>query len=106
MSFDTQIALLGCDPLYLTPLAADSMPRGYTPRELAKILRVSPDRVRSWIRSGELPALNLASHQCGKPRFVILPHHLATFEQSRQAVQPRPTPRRRRQSDVIDWYPG
>jgi hypothetical protein len=80
-------------------------PAGYTPNELARILRVNADRVRAWIRSGELPALNLASKRCGRPQFVILPHHVAAFEQRRSAA-PRPGPvKRRKRTTAVDYYP-
>jgi excisionase family DNA binding protein len=70
--------------------------RGLTPNELAAILRVSPDKVRAWIKSGELGAIDVAASRCGKPRWVILPHHLAEFENRRQAVSPpKPKPRKR-----------
>jgi excisionase family DNA binding protein len=79
--------------------------KGYTPRELAKVLRVSPDQIRAWIRSGELAALDTARHRCGKPRFIILQHHLAEFEQ-RRAVSPPPKPaRRRKRTCLVDYYP-
>jgi hypothetical protein len=78
---------------------------GWTPRELARLLRISPDRVRGFIRAGELKALNVASTRSGRPRFVILPHHLAEFEQRRQAVPPSKPPRRRRQPAVVDYFP-
>jgi excisionase family DNA binding protein len=76
-----------------------------TRREVAKLLRVSPDKVMGWIRSGELPAINTASVRCGKPRYVILPHHLAEFERRRQAASPPGPQRRRRQPAAIDFYP-
>jgi excisionase family DNA binding protein len=75
-----------------------------TPRELARLLRVSPDRVRAWIATGELPALNVARHRCGRPRFVILPHHLAEWERMRQAAPPAKPPRRRHRPAVVDYY--
>ncbi len=79
--------------------------RGYTPRELAKILRVSPDKVRALIRSGELGAINTAAVRCGKPRFVVLPHHLVEFEKGRRISPPaKPAPRPKRQRDMIDYF--
>src|SRR5690349_8311579 len=69
--------------------------RGYTPAELARLLRVSPDRVRAWIVSGELGAVDTARVRCGRPRYVILPHHLAEWERRRR-VGPPPQPGRRR----------
>jgi hypothetical protein len=79
---------------------------GYTPRELARMLRVSPDKIRAWIQAGTLSAINTAPVKCGRPRFVILPHHLAAFENRRQVTPPsKPPPRRRRRQDVTDYYP-
>jgi hypothetical protein len=82
-----------------------SPPCGYTPAELARHLRVSPDQIRCWIKSGELGAINTARRRCGRPRYVILPHHLADFSRQRSAAEPRPSPRRRRRRHVIDFYP-
>jgi excisionase family DNA binding protein len=79
--------------------------RGYTPNELARILRVSPDRIRAWIASGELPAINTAPHRCGKPRYVILPHHLAEWEAKRLAAPPPKPARRKRLPVAVDYYP-
>jgi excisionase family DNA binding protein len=86
-------------------LTADTGVRGYTPRELARLLRVSPDRIRAMIATGELGALDLARHRCGRPRYVILPHHLAEFVR-RRAAGPSPTPaRRRKRIHEVDYYP-
>ena len=80
-------------------------PRGLTPRELAAVLRVSPDKVLHWIKSGELRALNTASARCRKPRFVILPGHLEEFER-RRLVAPAPKQaRQRKKSTGVDYYP-
>ena len=78
--------------------------RGMTPRELARLLRISPDRVRAMIVAGELGAVNTAPVRCGRPRFVVLRHHLAKWEEGRKAVQPKAS-KRRRPMNVIDFYP-
>jgi len=84
---------------------ANTVLRGLTPNELARVLRVSPDRVRAWIKAGELPALDTAARR-GKPRYVILPHHLAEFERRRRPpAPPAPARRRRKKSSEIDFYP-
>jgi hypothetical protein len=83
-----------------------SVDRGWTPNELARVLRVSPDRVRAWIKAGELAALDTAARRRGKPRYVILPHHLVEFERHRRpAPPPSPARRRRKKSSEIDYYP-
>jgi Helix-turn-helix domain len=83
----------------------DASPQGRTPNEVARLLRVSPDRIRAWIQSGQLQALNVAAHQVGKPRYIVLPHHLAAFEQARAAAQPKPPPRRKKQTGGVDFFP-
>jgi excisionase family DNA binding protein len=85
-----------------TPLSPAA---GYTPNELAKLLRVSPDKIRLWINRGELQAVNVADHHCGRPRFVILPHHLTEFEKRRTAgPTPKPT-RKKKRTKQVDFYP-
>jgi hypothetical protein len=88
-----------------TPLSPQTGERGMTPNELARVLRVSADRIRGWIVSGELPALNTASARCGRPRYVVLPHHLAEFERARQAAAPKLPPRRKKKNYEIDYFP-
>jgi excisionase family DNA binding protein len=79
---------------------------GFTVREAAKRFRVSPDKIRAWIRNGELRAINTSSTRCGKPRFVILHDHLAEFEQGRLAGPPaQPKPMRRQPRATKDYFP-
>ncbi len=88
------------------PVNGEPVARGYTPSELARLLRVSPDRVRAWIVAGELEAIDTAARGCGRPRYVVLPRHLAEFVRRRNAASPRTAQRRRRpQRAMIDYYP-
>ncbi|HEX5271458.1 MAG TPA: helix-turn-helix domain-containing protein [Gemmataceae bacterium] len=82
--------------------------RGLTVRDVAKRYRVSPERVRGWIRRGELAALNTADRRLGKPRLVVTPEALERFERGRQATTEVKVPHRRtrRAAGVIDFYPG
>jgi transposase len=81
--------------------------RGYTVADVAQRYRVSPDRVRAWIRRGELKGLNTRDLRCGRPRFVVTHESLADFERSRQAATPEaPKPKRRkRMPEFEDFYP-
>jgi excisionase family DNA binding protein len=76
-----------------------------TPTEVARLMRVSPDRIRAWIKAGELGAVDTARHRCGRPRYVVLPHHLVEFERRRRAVEPPRKPRRRREPELVDYFP-
>jgi hypothetical protein len=72
---------------------------------VARRYRVSPDKVRGWIKSGRLAAVNTASGRCGRPRFVVMPEALRAFEVAASACPPTAPPRRRRRTAQVDYYP-
>jgi excisionase family DNA binding protein len=78
---------------------------GLTPKEVARLLRVNADKVRAWIKSGELGAVNVSAHLCAKARFIVLPEHLAEFTRHRSATPPPKPPRRRKRIGLVDFYP-
>ncbi len=79
---------------------------GLTVRDVALRYRVGEDKVRGWIRRGELRAVNTAENFCGKPRWVVPPEALIEFEKKRAGGPPPKPPRRRRRTEVeIDFYP-
>jgi hypothetical protein len=79
--------------------------KGATPEDLAPRYRVSADKVRAWIKAGKLKAVNTADAKVGKPRYVVLPEHLAEFERARSAAPTPKPPRRKRQSGAKDFFP-
>jgi hypothetical protein len=80
--------------------------RGYTPREVARILRISKDRVRSLIVAGRLGAIDQAPSRYGRRRFIVMPEHLREYVRSREVSPPKPAPRRRqRRPGWTDFYP-
>jgi hypothetical protein len=67
---------------------------------------VGEDKVRGWVRRGELAAINTATALCGRPRWVITPDALAAFEKRRASGPPPKRPRRqRRWAQQIDYFP-
>jgi transposase len=81
-------------------------PSGLTVADVARRYRVSPDKVRQWIKRGELSAINAATALCGKPRWVVPPESLVQFERRRRSEQPAPhTRRRRKRTGEVDYYP-
>lgn len=54
-----------------------------TPPELAKILKVKPEKIHGFIDSGELAAVNMASAGSKRPRWRIMPEDVETFLQKR-----------------------
>jgi transposase len=78
---------------------------GLTVADVARRYRVGEDKVRGWIRRGELSAINTADRRCGRPRFVITAESLAAFERGRAAAEPPKPPRRKKRTVEIDFYP-
>jgi excisionase family DNA binding protein len=56
-----------------------ALPPVLTTHHAAKMLRVSPDKILAWIRSGELRATNVASNTSGRPLYRIQAGDLAAF---------------------------
>ncbi len=82
---------------------------GQTVPELAKWWRVGQDKIRTWIRKGELIAINTATTLCGKPRWVVSPDAVAEFESRRKSGPPpeqeKPRRRRYKPAGFVDYYP-
>ncbi len=78
---------------------------GLTVREVALRYRVGEDKVRAWIRNGELRAINTAALVCGKCRWVIPPEALPEFERRRAASTEKPKSQKRAHTSAIDFYP-
>lgn len=80
-------------------------PRKLTPPKLAKLWGVSPDKILSWIRSGELRAVNIATDRSCRPRYVIDRKDIEQFEATRVSTRvERPTRRRSKKVDGIVEY--
>ena len=77
-----------------------------TPPEVARQWGVSIDKVLTWIRTGELRAVNLATRLSGRPRYRIDINDLRDFEQHRAVVPPPPPQRTRKKppTDVIQFF--
>jgi excisionase family DNA binding protein len=80
-----------------------------TPPEVARLLRVSADKVLGWIRRGELKAVNVSNRD--QPRYRVRREHLEEFLAAREVQPPAPrTPRKQRRpagrlgNDVIEFF--
>jgi transposase len=84
---------------------AERITVGLTVREVARRYRVSPDRVRGWIRRGDLRALDTSDRRCRRPRWVVLPDALQAFELGRAAGPTSRPAARQKRTPVVDYYP-
>lgn len=78
-----------------------------TPPEFAEDMRVKPEKVVGWIRSGELEAVDVANEGSSRPRFRITPEAIEAFLKRRRTTKPAAkttAPRRRKaSSDVVEF---
>lgn len=81
--------------------------RPLTVPEVAKLLRVRPNKVLSWIRSGRLRGYNITERETGRPKYRINPSDLDAFAQRRAVTQPIPKgrPAGRRRIPEPKWQP-
>jgi hypothetical protein len=82
-----------------------SLSAGYTVADVARRHRVSPDWIRELIRKGKLRAISTARTKSGRPRFVILPEHLAEYESGIEVGQPVERVPRRKRLTRRDYLP-
>lgn len=78
---------------------------GYTVTDLAVRYRVGEDKVRKWIKSGEIDAINTSSALCARPRYVVTASALEQFERRRKVGPPAPKAQRRRRTEAVDYFP-
>jgi hypothetical protein len=80
-------------------------PCGLIVADLALRWRVSGDKIRAWIRTGALKAVNTASFASRRPRWVVTRESVAEFEQRRAGGPPPKPNKRKRRSQMVDYYP-
>ena len=75
---------------------------------LAKEWGVSTAKITSFIKSGELVAMNVATNRDQRPRYLIDRADIEAFERARQVVpdsgKPAPHRRRRSQPGVTEFF--
>jgi excisionase family DNA binding protein len=77
-----------------------------TPPQVARVLHVRPDKVLSWIRSGELDAVDVSERRGGRPRWRIWRNDLDIFLERRRAKPAtKPSPRSAKPREaVIEFF--
>jgi hypothetical protein len=79
---------------------------GFSVADLARRWRIGPDKIRAFIRRGDLVAVNMAICLAGRPQWRVTPQEVERFEARRASTPASKTmPRRRRLEGVIDYYP-
>jgi hypothetical protein len=73
--------------------------------DLCRRWQIGADKIRGFLRRGELVGVNVASSLCGKPQWRITAESVEQFEKKRTSALPPKPQRRRRPPALIDYYP-
>jgi helix-turn-helix protein len=76
-----------------------------TPPQIARRFGVEPAKVLSWIRCGDLSAINMAERLNGRPRWRVSQSSLDSFLVARTSRPAQKTmPRRRKRPEVTEFF--
>jgi len=83
---------------------AAAPPPGYSVADLCRRWKVGGDKIRAFIRRGELVGVNMATSLAGRPLWRITRESVERFERRRTSVPPPKPPQRRRRPTLVDYY--
>ena len=66
--------------------------KSHSVTDVARLLATSRERVRGWIASGELAAVNIGTHS--RPRYRVMPDDLDSFLLVRRTTPPEARPKK------------
>lgn len=75
---------------------------------LAKLWGVSPNKVHYFVKTGELRAINIATHPDQRPRYLIDVSDIEAFERRREVIPSAEPPTRRLRKSAgaaKDYFP-
>jgi hypothetical protein len=75
-----------------------------SPPALAAQWGIDVGKVITWIKNGELRAINAATDRNGRARYLIDTADIAVFEASRTVTPPPPRVRRRRADPAVHQF--
>lgn len=78
---------------------------GFTVADLCRRWKVGPDKIRAFLRRGELVGVNVATNLSGRPQWRITRESVEQFEKRRTTAPPPKPKRRKRQPRIFDYYP-
>jgi hypothetical protein len=84
---------------------ADTSLSGYSVADLCRRWKVGPDKIRAFLRRGELVGVNVATNLSAKPQWRVTLESVHAFE-ARRSSAPEPKPARRRKRPYqTDYFP-
>jgi hypothetical protein len=89
-----------------TSLSPPPGPDCFSVTDLCRRWKIGAEKIRGFLRRGELIGVNVAAHLSGRPQRRVTRESLAMFERRRSTAPPPKPPRRRTRPEWIDFYPG
>jgi len=77
---------------------------GFSVADLCRRWKVGADKIRTFLRRGELVGVNVAANLSARPQWRITRESVDLFERRRSSAPP-PKPPRRRRPALVDYYP-
>ncbi len=84
---------------------SDADLRGYSVTDLCIRWKVGADKIRAFLRRGELVGVNLATNLSARRQWRITSESVERFERRRTSTPPPKPARRHRRRQEIDFYP-
>lgn len=82
-----------------------SLPKTWkSPPEVAEELGIAVEKVHTWIRAGELEAVNIGTTTTGRPRWKISQDAIDAFLEARRQRRPVKPVRRKKRAGMIAFY--
>jgi hypothetical protein len=78
---------------------------GYSVADLCRRWKVGADKIHTFIRRGELVAVNVATNLSARPQWRVTREAVELFERRRTSPPPPKPSRQRRQARQTDYYP-
>jgi hypothetical protein len=86
-------------------VGAETSPPGYSVADLCQRWKVGADKIRAFLRRGELIGVNIATNLAARPQWRITAESVERFERRRSSAPPPTPPTRRRRQQIIDYFP-
>lgn len=78
---------------------------GFSVADLCRRWKVGADKIRAFLRRGELIGVNVALNLSARPQWRITRESVELFERRRSSAPPPKPPRKRRRPAIVDYYP-
>src|SRR5712692_2208597 len=79
--------------------------QGFSVADLCRRWKIGADKIRAFLRRGDLVGINVATNLSGRPQWRITRESVELFERRRSSAPAERPQRRRRRPQLVDYYP-